>query len=142
MFSQNWAANSEQTSGKLYLSTVCMCFMSVTTGLSTIVLSIFWQLIFIIFPFYFFKVYLFTLRVTGRMQAGEEQRDRERESQAGSTLSAQSPHGSITGTMRSWPALKSRVGCLSDWAIQVPLFSLFNKKLILTTNWSFFVTTY
>ena len=43
----------------------------------------------------------------------------ERESQMGSMPSAQSPTlGSVPRTTRSWPELKSRVGCLTAWATQ------------------------
>ena len=33
--------------------------------------------------------------------------------------------GSISGPMTSWPELKPRVGCLTDWATQVPHHTLF-----------------
>ena len=57
---------------------------------------------------------------------GEAERGRGRESQAGSVLSAQSPTwGSNSWTVRSWPEPKSRVGHLTDWATQAPLFSKF-----------------
>ena len=63
--------------------------------------------------FFFFNVYLF-LR-------GGEGRERNRQFQAGSTLSAQSQMlGLHLWTVRSWPELKSRVRCLNDWAIQAP----------------------
>ena len=52
-------------------------------------------------------------------QVGEGQRERERESQAGSVLSVQSlTWGLIPQTMRSRPELKSRVRCLTNWATQ------------------------
>ena len=41
-------------------------------------------------------------------------------------LSAQSPmRGLNSQTLRSWPELKPRVRCLTDWATQAPLFDLF-----------------
>ena len=56
----------------------------------------------------FFYIYLFILRDSKCEQ------EKSRESQAGSTLSVQSPiWGSNTWAMRSWPELKSRVGCLT-----------------------------
>ena len=51
------------------------------------------------------------------------ERERGRESQPGSTLSAQSlMQGLNSQTMRSWPELKSRSD-LTYWATQVPLLS-------------------
>ena len=75
-------------------------------------------------------IYLFILRERERARArehalawaGEGQREGERESQAGSLQSAWSPTPGLNPrTMRSWPELKSRVRCLSDWATQVSL---------------------
>ena len=57
-------------------------------------------------------------------------RSRKRESQAGSTLSVQSPMwGLNSGTMRSWPKLKSRLRHLTEWATQLPqdLFFIFSS---------------
>ena len=75
----------------------------------------------------FFK---FILRDIGHMWAKEGQRERERESQAGSVLPAQSlTWGQILQIMRSWPEPKSTVGCLTDWATWAPpVYS--NVKLI------------
>ena len=54
--------------------------------------------------------------------AGEGQRKKERESQAGSSLIAWSlKWGSISQTVRSWLELKSRVGRLTDWPTHVSL---------------------
>ena len=70
------------------------------------------------------KKILFIVCVREREQAGEEQREREIESQAGSALSAQSVmQGLNSGTMRSLPELKPRVRRLTNGAIQVPLKS-------------------
>ena len=56
------------------------------------------------------------------------QRERERESQAGSMLSVQNlTQGSNSATMKSWSAPKPRVGYLTNWANQVPLSSPFLK---------------
>ena len=70
----------------------------------------------------FFNVYLFIVdREIDRGQAGEGQRERETESQAGSVPSAQSPRWDLNPwTVTSWPELKPRVGCLTNWATQVP----------------------
>ena len=55
------------------------------------------------------------------MSRGRAEREQEREFQAGSMLSAQSPTwGSISKTVRSWSEQKSRILCLPDWATQVP----------------------
>ena len=68
-------------------------------------------------------IYLFWEREPVIVWAGEGQKDRERESQEGSTLSAQSPkQGSNSQTMRQWPQPKSRVRHLTNWATHVPLF--------------------
>ena len=83
----------------------------------------------------FFNVYLFIVdREIDRGQAGEGQRERETESQAGSVPSAQSPMGgSSPQTVRSWPEPKPRVGRLTDWATQGPpsFLLFFNRCLIL-----------
>ena len=68
---------------------------------------------------------LFILR--RRESTGERQREGERESQAVSVLTAWSPtQGSNPWTMRSWPEPKPRVGPLTNWATQEPLFFFFN----------------
>ena len=70
---------------------------------------------------HFFKVYLFILWETETVWAREGQRTRERESQAGSTLSAYSQMWGLNSqTVRSCPELKPRVGCLTNWATQAP----------------------
>ena len=73
-------------------------------------------------------IYLFWERES--TQAREGLRERKKESQAGSTLSAQSPtQGSISRSVRSWPELQSRVRSLTDWATQAPLkISLFRAS--------------
>ena len=76
-------------------------------------------------------IYLFILRKRERERerVGGTGRERGRESQAGSTQSAQSPTwGSIPWTGRSWPEQKSRAECLTDRATQVPLFLFGFKK--------------
>ena len=51
----------------------------------------------------------------------ERERERERESQAGSSCLCRSlTWGSIPQTVRSWPELKSKLTCLSDWATHMP----------------------
>ena len=63
--------------------------------------------------------FLFIFRERERM--GEEQRKRKTESQAGSSLPAQSPmQGSNSQTMRLWPEPKSWARHLTNWATQVP----------------------
>ena len=63
-------------------------------------------------------IYLFWETV----REGQRETEGERDSQAGSTLSVQSPTpGLISGTVRSRPEPKSRVGCLTDWATQTSL---------------------
>ena len=52
----------------------------------------------------------------------EREREREREFQAGSVLSGQSTRPGWI----SWPELKSRVGCLTDWAT----WASHNKELL------------
>ena len=66
----------------------------------------------------FFK-FIYFERERGR--EGGADREGERESQAGSTLPAQSPTwGSNLRTLRSRPEPRSRVGRSTDWATQVP----------------------
>ena len=65
-------------------------------------------------------IYLFWEREsTNRGGAG---RERERESHASSVPSARSPPiwGSNSWTVKSWPELKPRVRCLTDWDTQTP----------------------
>ena len=68
-------------------------------------------------------IYFERERERERTQVGEGQRGRERENpKQGSALSAQSlTWGSIPRTVRSWPKLKPRVRCLTDWVTQAPL---------------------
>ena len=82
-------------------------------------------------PKIFLNVYLF---LKEKEQAGEggAQRGGERESPAGSTLSAQSlTQGLNSQTGRSWPGLKSRVGCSTDWATQAPLPDIDCKVIVI-----------
>ena len=51
----------------------------------------------------------------GGGQSGEGQRDRERQSQAGYTLSTEPDVGQDLTTLRSWPEPKSRVRHLTRW---------------------------
>ena len=72
--------------------------------------------------------FIFILReiASGVGEAGQ----REWESQAGSALSTQNPvQCPNPRTMRSWPELKSRVGRLTNWAIQVPRNYFFLTEL-------------
>ena len=61
----------------------------------------------------------------GRRKKG---RKRERESQADSLLSVESDLSLHLMTQRSWPELKSRVRCLTDWVTQAL------KRIFLTEN--------
>ena len=64
---------------------------------------------------YLFIISLFILRETERVSRGGAEREGERQSQAGFTLSAWRPMwGSNSQNMRSWPELKPRVGHLTD----------------------------
>ena len=66
-------------------------------------------------------IYVFQRERERENKLGAE-REGDRESQAGSMPSVQSPmQGSNPQTMRSWPELKSRVRGLTHWATQVPL---------------------
>ena len=72
------------------------------------------------FVLFFFNVYLF-LRERQSMSwegAGREETQNLKQA-SGSELSSQSlTWGSNPWTMRSWPEVKSRVRCLTDWATQ------------------------
>ena len=71
--------------------------------------------------FVFSVFYLFWERERA-WEVGTAEKEEEKESQAGSALSAQSPmQGSNPQTMRLWPEPKSRAEHLKDWAIQVTL---------------------
>ena len=52
---------------------------------------------------------------------GERQRERERETQADSELSTEPIVRLNLTTLRSEPGPKSRIGPLTNWAIQAPL---------------------
>ena len=69
--------------------------------------------------FFLMFIYLFWKR---ERESGEgSERGGERESWAGSALSAQSSiRGSVPWIMRSWPEPKPRVSCLIDWATEEP----------------------
>ena len=54
----------------------------------------------------------------------ERERGRERESQAGFTLSSDPKSGLYLTTVRSWPDPKSRIGCSTDWATWAALFTM------------------
>ena len=74
------------------------------------------------FSISFFYVNLFARE---SVSGGGTEREGEREFQAGSRLSAQSPTlGLSPQTMRSWPEQKSRVRHLINWAMQMPWFSV------------------
>ena len=62
---------------------------------------------------------------------GGRERQRERESQAGSTLSAEPDVGLHPTTLGSWPELKSRYGRSTNWATQVPPSLLVRTSVIL-----------
>lgn len=51
---------------------------------------------------------------------GRGEREGEKDSQAGSMLSIQPDVGLDLTPLKSWPDQKSRVGCLTEWATQVP----------------------
>ena len=77
------------------------------------------------FPvFLYFNAYLFILRecvCVSRQGGAESEGGREYQAGSGSMLSAQSPtQDSISGTVRSWPQPKSRLGFLTNWATQTP----------------------
>ena len=77
---------------------------------------------------FFFNVYLFWEKESTTAQEGEGQKERERKFQAGSVCSAQSlMWGSKSQTTRRWLEPKSRVGCLTDWATQVPPVTSLNR---------------
>ena len=79
-------------------------------------------LFFLSFLSYIFNFYLFFFFERERQQAREGQREKERESQAGSILSVQSPvRGLNSWTVRSRPEPKPTVRRLTDRATPAPL---------------------
>ena len=71
-------------------------------------------------------IFFLSLFLSLRGWGAERERGRERESQAGSGVSAQSlVRGSIPWTLRSWAEQESRVGRLTTWAPQAPLNIMF-----------------
>ena len=89
---------------------------------------------------FFFKfIYLFWEWEWKKDREGEG----ERESQGGSALSLQSPtRGSIPWIMRWWPEPKLRVGCLTDWATQMPLNCVLLSNIFLGCTFSSRLHTY
>ena len=74
----------------------------------------------VFYTYDFLKKYLLILREWASRRGAEG--GKERESQAGSTLTAQSPtRGWNLWMVRSWPEPKPRVGRLTNWATQAPL---------------------
>ena len=65
-----------------------------------------------------FNFFFFFIR---EIESVNQVRQRERESQAGSTPSTEPDVGLDLMTLRSGPESKSRDRCLTDWAAQVPL---------------------
>ena len=107
-----WMSNIQ-----LYMS---ICHIFIHSSMNIWALSIVWL---------FFKVFLLILRERNRTRKGRREKEnwrgrdrgREREFQASSTQSVQSwMQISNSQTVRSCPKLKSRVGCLTDQATQVP----------------------
>ena len=84
----------------------------------------FWWLFFYINDFInLFIIYLLKRFIWERDHEQEGQREREREIQADSMLSAEPDMGLDLKTLRSGPELKSRVGHLTHWATKAPLKS-------------------
>ena len=80
----------------------------------------------ILIDFSFFKCIFLVLKEREHEQGRGREKRRERKSQAGSALSAQSPtRGSNSWTMRLGPETKSRVRRLTDWATQAPHINWF-----------------
>ena len=74
-----------------------------------------------IYKFFFQFIFWHTERES--RGGAEKERGRERESQGGSPLSAQSlMRGPNSQTVRLSSEPKSRVGCLTNWAPQAPLY--------------------
>ena len=79
--------------------------------------------------FFFFLQFILRERACMHKWARGRERERKRENTTGSTLSVQSlMQGCISQTMRSWPELKPRVGCLTNWATLAPLASSLSTK--------------
>ena len=78
-------------------------------------------------------IYIYTLFIWERehMWTGEQQREKERKPQADSTLSTEPDTELDFMTPRSWPELKSRVGCSTDWATRNPHERLFTSEFTL-----------
>ena len=69
-----------------------------------------------------FNVYLFILRARENASGGGAEREGEKESQAGSSLTAQSlMGGSILKKLPDCDLSWNRVGCSTHWATQAPL---------------------
>ena len=75
---------------------------------------------YIVVKLFLFSFVIFIYFLAGGGAKGEG----EQESQAGSTPSAEPDTGLNPTTLRSWPELKSWVGCFTNWATQAPLFSV------------------
>ena len=78
-----------------------------------------WKLAFI-YLFSRFYLFLFRKKETERVGQVGIEGEGERQSKAGSKLSVEPNIELDLMTLRSWPELKSRVGCLTNWAIHAP----------------------
>ena len=75
-------------------------------------------------------IYLFILRKTKKAQAGEGQREEEKENPKHAPQSVRRTRceAQTYETVRSWPGLKSRVECLTNWVTQASHLLCFKKN--------------
>ena len=86
-------------------------------------LSLFFVSTFVFHSFSVFCVFFEDLFMKGQVSRGEERR--ERESQANLELSVETDAGLDLRTLRSWPKLKSRAGCLTNFTDKALLSFVF-----------------
>ena len=78
-----------------------------------------------VFIYSFFKIFYLFIR-----ERVSEQGGRGKEYQADFLLRMEPPTDLDPTTLRSWPELKSRVGCLTNWATQMPLCFCLLKTIL------------
>ena len=81
-----------------------------------------------------FLMFIYVFFERESLSGGGAEREKERESQAGYTLSTEPNTGLDFTTLRSWPEPKSRVRRLTNWATQTPPSGSFLKGVTLSTH--------
>ena len=79
---------------------------------------------------YIFLIFIYFERNRARVSEGRTEREGERENpKQAPYCKHRAQYGAPTHkTVRPWPKLKPRVGCLTEWATQAPLIFIFERE--------------